>query len=558
MRSLFFTLAKFYRHKVLVLVLTGCSNVLGILSPLVMGWLVTELGRAEGCREREVFILLGVVAGVSVASLLLGWVQNVIQAKSAAEMIRRFQQFVWDHVVRLALPRLYQESPSVWMQKICGDTSTICQSVMMLSFSVLNFTIFMLGTAWLVFRKEPLLIVVFVLALFVGWLLHRLFRTRIMTSARALREESYAFNAGTFDTLILYPLVRMFRLSERFNLRFTNASKRLSACGVRSQLISSAYNVGLQFEMMSVHLIVLSSCIALYLHGHIALGEILTFDMLIGQLSGGISNLLSILPQLDQGLESGRILIELLNEPTECERGKSAAESDGILSIEDMSFSYSPEARQILKNVSGRICAGEYVCCCGGNGSGKTTLLGLAMGILRPTNGHISLRAERPVIIPQRVVVFRDSVLENIRLLDETISRERVEASLRACGLGIWLDHLEDGLDTKISCDHVSGGELQRLGVARALVRNPDFLVVDELANNLDIVEKENIENLVQSLRGRCTVLAVTHDMESIVRYDKVWILSHGRLTEIEKGEGLREKVEQALREEKRESAARH
>lgn len=549
MRSLFRVLVRAYRRKAIVLVLICLGNALGLLSPLLMGWLVTELGRPGGCRPHDVFLLLGVIAAVSFCSLSLGWFQNAIQSKASAEMLRRFRQTIWDHVVQLPLPRLYQESPSVWMQKICGDTATVCQSFQMLAFSALNFTIFMIGTAGLVFRKEPRLILVFVAALLVGGGLHRLFRSRIMQSAREVREESYAFNAGTFDTLILYPLVRMFRLVERFNLKFANASKRLSERGVRSDLVSGTYQVGLQIEMTGVHLVVLSACIILYLHGHIALGEILAFDMLIGQLSGGINNLLSSLPQLDQGLESGRLLSALLKEAGEGACESAGADSDGVLSISRLSFAYKANGRQILKDVSAKIDEGEYVCCCGGNGSGKTTLLGLAMGILKPTGGSVSLRAKRPVIIPQRVVVFRDTVLENVRLLDETIPRKKVESELRACGLGAWLDALENGLDTKISCDHVSGGELQRIGVARALVRDPDFLVVDELANNLDIVEKENIENLVQSLRGRCTVLAVTHDMESIVRYDKVWILSNGRIAEIEKGDGLREKVEQTLHE---------
>lgn len=153
-----------------------------------------------------------------------------------------------------------------------------------------------------------------------------------------------------------------------------------------------------------------------------------------------------------------------------------------------------------------------------------------------------------PAIVPQRVNIFKASVLENIRLYDESIGEGMVRECTEQCGLGPWLSTLRGGIRAKISPETVSGGELQRLAIARALVRNPDLLIVDEVTNNLDIIEKQRIRRILKQLKGERTVLAVTHDIDMAEDCDRCFVFSEGRIHEVMAEEG-KNMAEAALKE---------
>ena len=188
------------------------------------------------------------------------------------------------------------------------------------------------------------------------------------------------------------------------------------------------------------------------------------------------------------------------------------------------------------------------VCLVGCNGAGKSTLVNLILGILKPTDGRICVHFENPAIVPQRVNVFKASVLENIRLYDKSINETVAFRSALESGLGEWIASLRGGMMAKVSAETISGGELQRLAIARALVRNPDLLIVDEITNNLDVVEKQRIRGILKGQKGKMTILAVTHDIDMAENCDRCFVFADGKIREVVAGEG-RNMAEAALQE---------
>jgi ATP-binding cassette, subfamily B, bacterial PglK len=215
------------------------------------------------------------------------------------------------------------------------------------------------------------------------------------------------------------------------------------------------------------------------------------------------------------------------------------------LVIEHLSYRY-PEAHQpVLDDVSLEIPKGHWVSFIGPTGTGKTTLADLIMGLLVPTSGRILVDGrnlhdnlvgwQRNIgYVPQTVYLIDDSVRRNVAfgVPEEEIDDERMWQTLRAAEVDHLVRSLPGGLNAKVGQrgDRLSGGECQRLGIARALYRDPEVLVIDEGTANLDPTTEAAIVETIGGLRGKKTIIAITHRPTFVRNCDCIYMLAQGRL----------------------------
>jgi len=197
---------------------------------------------------------------------------------------------------------------------------------------------------------------------------------------------------------------------------------------------------------------------------------------------------------------------------------------DRALTFEGVGFSYEQE-RPVLAGIDLRIPSGQIVALVGASGSGKSTLADLAVGLLRPTEGRILVDGmplsqidpiswrRRIGYVPQDLLLFHDSILRNVSLGDESIERDQVEQALKDAGVWEFVSELPDGMDQVVGerGSLLSGGQRQRIAVARALVGDPQLLVLDEATTALDPVTEAAICQTLARLRGRVTILSISH-----------------------------------------------
>lgn len=222
------------------------------------------------------------------------------------------------------------------------------------------------------------------------------------------------------------------------------------------------------------------------------------------------------------------------------------AELHGALELRNISFRYSPDAHDVLHDVSLAIGRGESIGVVGPSGAGKTTLIDIVLGLFPPTSGSVlvdgedvtaDLAAWRRMIayVPQTIYLRDASVRANIAfgVDDADIDDARVHDAIRRAQLDDLVASLPQGIDTNIGERGVrlSGGERQRLGIGRALYREPQVLVLDEATSSLDSETESRIAATVEELRGDKTLLIVAHRLSTVRACDRLVLIEAGRVT---------------------------
>lgn len=215
--------------------------------------------------------------------------------------------------------------------------------------------------------------------------------------------------------------------------------------------------------------------------------------------------------------------------------------------VKNLSFRFEDAEGFAIRDLSLSIHPGTFVALIGASGAGKTTLVDLLLGLHEPTSGSIEIDGKSPrnrilanpgdiAYVPQKPSVISGSIAKNVSLetLPSSIEDAKVEEVLRAAQLGSLLDRLGEGIHAQIGEKglSLSGGETQRLGIARALYRSPTFMVLDEATSALDAKTESNIAQAIDSLGGKTTVLAIAHRLSTIRNADTVFVLDNGRLVD--------------------------
>jgi ATP-binding cassette subfamily C protein len=209
----------------------------------------------------------------------------------------------------------------------------------------------------------------------------------------------------------------------------------------------------------------------------------------------------------------------------------------------DVSFSYPDADQPALRNASFEIQAGTQVALIGPSGAGKSTIADLLCNVLTPSGGSI-VRTGFPLgqesfeklgsvsYVPQRPGLVSGTILDNIALAEneDEVSREQALDALQLANLSELISELPDGLDTPLGKlqDGLSGGQMQRLGLARALYTKPGLLVMDEATSALDAESEAEIQKALNSMRGKVTVVLIAHRLHTIQHADKVILVEDG------------------------------
>ena len=273
------------------------------------------------------------------------------------------------------------------------------------------------------------------------------------------------------------------------------------------------------------------------------------FPFLVGlfQVTQPLKRVLAVAGPMQQGIAAGASVFEVLDTPGEPQGGtRPLGRANGEVEFRDVGFEYAVEKGAVLRHISLTVPAGTTVAIVGRSGSGKSTLVSLLARFYDPTSGSVlidgvdireySLRDVRRQIslVSQEVVLFNDTIRNNIIFGASDISQAQLEAAARAAYVMEFVEQLPQGLDTMVGDRGVllSGGQRQRIAIARALLRDTPILILDEATSALDTAAERHIQAALDQLLRNRTTFVIAHRLSTVEKADRILVLRAGEVVE--------------------------
>ena len=324
---------------------------------------------------------------------------------------------------------------------------------------------------------------------------------------------------------------------------------KLFKISVKGLALQQYQQVGSVFFNQTTNILISYIAARAVVEGNMTLGMMMSLTYIIGQLNSPIEQFIGFA----RSFQDAKISLERLNEIHQKEDEEETAvdkvsflPQDHTFTIENLCFSYDGSPDYVLNNVNLTIPRNKITAIVGASGSGKTTLIKLLLGFYTPNKGNIKvgddyLKNINPHLwrsvtgsVMQDGFIFSETIAENIAIGEEVIDKERLLKAAQIANIDQFIDSLPLGYNTKIGMEGsgISQGQRQRILIARAVYKNPDFLFFDEATNALDANnEREIMEHLNEFYRGK-TVVIVAHRLSTVQNADKIVVLDKGGIVE--------------------------
>ena len=365
---------------------------------------------------------------------------------------------------------------------------------------------------------------------------------------KKMNDADTAANQKAIDSLLNFETVKYFSAERREAARYDASMERYEGAAVKTGQSLAMLNAG-QTLIITAGLVAVMVMAALEVQaGTLTVGDFVMVQAYMIQITMPLSFLGTVYREIRQALVDMGEMFDLLHQPAEITDrpgAKPLAVSGGAIAFKGVDFAYSPE-RPILKRVDLTVAAGQKVALVGPSGSGKSTIGRLLFRFYEVTGGAITVDGQdiRDVtqeslhaaigVVPQDTVLFNDTIRYNIAYGRANATQDEIEAAARAAKIHDFVMSLPEGYDTQVGERglKLSGGEKQRVGIARTLLKNLPILLLDEATSALDTQTERDIQESLDAMgRGR-TVIVIAHRLSTIADAARIVVLEAGEIVE--------------------------
>ena len=493
--------------------------------------------------------------------ILLGQLMLTI-SRTAIDFIRRWLLLHISLRINISLVsdffiKLLKLPMSFFDTKLMGDlmqrmgdhnrvNSFLTQQTLSIVFSLFTFVVFsivLLSYNWLVFA-----IFMFGSLLYGGWLALFLRRRKVLDYE--LFEQQAINNNKTYEFITSMQEIKLQDCEQRRRWEWEDVQADLFNVQMKSLKLQQTQEAGSIFINELKNIVITVVAATAVIHGQLTLGMMLAVQYIIGQLNSPVEQLMSFF----YSVQDVRISLERINEihRMDDENGKQGLETSVTdetkgIDMENINFKYDPHAlKTIIDDVSLTIPKGKVTAIVGASGSGKTTLIKLMLGYYPVLGGQITIGGtdvntlnkkwwrRQCGVVMQDGVIFSETIARNIAVDDKEIDKQRLQTAAEIACIHNYVMELPLKYNTKIGRDGVglSQGQKQRILIARAVYKNPDYIFLDEATNSLDANnERMIVEHLDEFYKGK-TVVIVAHRLSTVKNADQIVVLDKGKVVE--------------------------
>jgi ATP-binding cassette, subfamily B, bacterial len=531
-----------WRKGLLGALLVLLNSLLNFPQPLIQRFLVDDV-----ILGKHLELLIAVVAlmgGIAVLNMLSGALQGWFFTRFEQEIILDIQQDLLDRTLRFPKSFFDEEEVGYLMSRLSSDVGGLRWFFSSTIVNILSNIVRLIGGVVLLFYLEWRLALVALIVIpgLILWVRFFSRRTRALSHHGMERQANVARRMQ--ESLASASLIKAFASEEREVGRVMGELRGALEINLEQTAVGSVASMSLNALNNVANLVILVAGAYLIIVGQWTLGSLLAFRSYVGYVYGPAQFLANVNLQLQgalAALERVSALYDIMPEETGV--GLKVEHLSGEIELRDVSFSYDVQ-QPVLQDVSCHIQPGQRVAIVGPSGVGKTTLVSLLLRFYQPTAGEIwfdgrpaseyelaSLR-QRIGYVSQSTLLLSGTLLDNLRYGSPEASAEQVERACRAAGIHEFIAGLPEGYNAPVGERGVnlSEGQKQRLSLARALIKDPDILVLDEPTSALDSLVERSIFDALPSIVRDKTLFVVAHRLSTIQDSDQILLLNESRL----------------------------
>jgi len=549
--SLWPYLSEFRGRLFLAMGLMGLAKIANVTVPLILKFIVDHF---EGAGTADLLITVPLALLVAYGLLrfsatLFGELRDAVFVRVAERAMRRAALAVFQHLHRLELGFHLSRQTGGLSRDIERGTTGISFLLRFMVFNILPtlMEILLVAVILLIAVGPVFMFTVFgAIAVYVAysvWITE--WRTRFVREANLRDNES---NTRAIDSLLNYETVKYFG-NERFEARrFDEGLAAWETARMKNVLSLVLLNSGQALIIAAAITAMMILAANQVAAGSMTVGDLVMVNAYMIQLFIPLNFLGFVYREIRQSLANIERLFGLLEKPVKVQDRPGAPDLEvtaGTVRFEDVHFRYHPE-RPILQGVSLEIPAGHKVAVVGASGAGKSTLSRLLFRFYDVDQGRISIDGQdlRDVtqdslrqaigVVPQDTVLFNESIAYNIAYGRPEATSEEIREAVRLAHLDDFISRLPKGLETVVGERglKVSGGEKQRIAIARMLLKDPPILVFDEATSSLDSGSEKAILTALNEVAARRSTLVIAHRLSTVMDADNIVVLEHGRVIE--------------------------
>ena len=534
---------------VLAMLLVLASKGVQLSMGFVYGRAIDQM--APGLQAGVLLPIALVVAytGARFSGVLFDNLRNVVFERVGQDATRRLAEHVFAHLHQLSLRFHLARRTGAVTKVIERGTKSIDVMLYFLLFNLAP-TVIELAAVMIIFWMKFSAGLVVATAIMV--VTYVVFTQRVTDWRNTLRAEMNELDTATIarsvDSLLNYETVKYFNAEEREAAYYSKVARRYADAAVRSENSLAWLNIGQSLITNMLMAGAMAFTVWGWSRGQFSTGDVVFVNTLLAQLFRPLDMLGMVYRTIRQGITDMAAMFDLIDTPAEVVDAPGASALrllGGAVAFEDVHFAYETE-RPILQGVSFTIPAGKTLAVVGPSGAGKSTLARLLYRFYDVTGGRITIDGQdiRHVtqaslraaigIVPQDTVLFNDSIGYNIGYGRADATQAEIETAARGAQIHNFIAAQPQQYATQVGERglKLSGGEKQRVAIARTLLKDPPVLILDEATSALDSRTEAEIQATLESVSERRTTIVIAHRLSTIVDADEIIVLDAGRVAE--------------------------
>jgi len=555
-KTLLRLLGYFHKEKLFLFCLIGaviCVTLVALVAPSLQGQAIDHI------KERQWKVLYQCVIGLAAAyvvNILFGLAQSLLAAHLSQGIVKQMRHDLFQKIDYLSIKYLDTHSNGDIMSRMTNDVENVSNTISQSLSSLVSGVLTVVGTVAIMFsycwQLTLITLVTVVITVFVTKKMSKAMRKVYRRRSQILG----SLNGHSEEMITGYKSIVAYNKQEDVIDEFKETSDELAKVSIKAEILGGSMGPIMNC-ISNISFVIVAAFGGYFAYiGLITIGTISAFIIYAKQFSRPINEIAQLYGTIQTAIAGAERVFALIDQPDEDNSGDQMMENmKGEISFRNVDFSYVP-GKQVLYDFNLDVKPGQKIALVGATGSGKTTVVNLLMRFYPVDRGGIYIDGvniqdikrdelrKNIAIVLQDTVLFSDTIENNIKYANPDASDEEMFEAARTSNLNYYIEHLPDQYRTylKQAGAGLSHGQRQLLAIARAVLKNPKILILDEATSSVDTRTEQNIQDAMVSLMKDRTSLIIAHRLSTIRDADKIVVMDEGRVVEIGNHEELLEK----------------